>query len=762
MTDCLSHDDLRQLLRQNLPPRARETAENHVASCARCQLTLDEMTALPHELTVKAATTTNRDPTISSLVKRLRAMSPIDVDGKPEPRGSAPIPETIGPYRVIDHIATGGNGNLYRAHDSTLGRDVAVKVLHSVQLGDEEARHRLLREAKASAGLTHDHVVRVFEINDSPPAPLFMVMEFVDGETVQSRLDRESTLPPVFAATIVRDLAKALSAAHDRGLVHRDVKPSNILLEKQTDRVKLADFGLVLDEDVQTRLTQEGSIAGTPDYMSPEQVRNPHLVDHRSDIYSVGAVFYELLTGEPPFAGVLRMTLLQILHDDPRPPRKLNDAIPRDLETICLKAMEKEPSRRYQTATELADDVTRWLEHRPIVARPISSAERLLRWSRRNSKVAALSFLIAGLLLVMAVGSTLAALRVNHARSAANRQRDAVLETLRTMVFDIHDKLDNDELDLDEVQASLMLAALDGMSRVPETTDTKERVQRMRVAALSRLGIIEYRLLENESAERRLRSAIEVATDLGFPKKNDLGLHRPVSLANWYIGELKEEDGDVNGAIESYSETRRLERMRLDANPTDTEMMHEYMASSLHIASLYRDQHELKKAIDLSLEASEMADRLMRDGTCTECDDDHRVESDALLASVFLEQENLVAARRHATAAIKRHRELDRQAINIRNNDGENDGQDMLDAYPYYFCGLGEAGPIRIAYETLIEIEKREGNLDYARQHIRERYQTLDAMLTEFKKDVSEQILDYREMQEEERDHLRALLKDLE
>jgi WD40 repeat protein len=291
-------------------------------------------------------------------------------------------------------------GIVLRAYDDELRRTVALKVLPP-ERADARARARFVREAQAAAAIDHDHVVPVYAVASPPDGPPYFAMQYVEGPTLRQRIQAAGRLDPAEAARVAAQVADGLAAAHRAGLVHRDVKPANVLLDGATGRAKITDFGLVRVAALPGFTTLDGALAGTPEYMSPEQVRTPDRIDARSDVYSVGVTLYEALTGSVPFYGVTPMVLQQVLNDEPRPPRRLNDAIPRDLETICLKCLQKEPGRRYAGAAELADDLRRFLGGQPIRARPVGRAERLWRWGRRNPLVAGLA---AALFLALAVG----------------------------------------------------------------------------------------------------------------------------------------------------------------------------------------------------------------------------------------------------------------------------------------------------------------------------------------------------------------------
>jgi serine/threonine protein kinase/tetratricopeptide (TPR) repeat protein len=368
----------------------------------------------------------------------------------------------LGRFRLLAPVGLGAFGEVWRAHDTKLDRLVALKLPHAALLAAPASLERFHREARAAAQLRHPGIVTMYEVAvlDGLPA---IVSDFVDGVSLTALLElRRLTFRE--AATLVAEIAEALDYAHAQGVIHRDVKPSNILLEttKYTEDTKkgeqignqeekaappssspgsasscsfvssvyfvvssprLTDFGLALREGAEVTLTLEGQVLGTRTYMSPEQAGGQgHRVDRRSDVYSLGVVLYELLCGERPFRGSRGMVLHQVLSEEPRPPRRLNDRIPRDLEVVCLKAMAKEPGRRYATAAALADDLRRWLRGEPIRGRLAGPWERLGRWCRRNPAVASLAATLAVLLVVTAAGATGAAL---HFGALARREQQA-------------------------------------------------------------------------------------------------------------------------------------------------------------------------------------------------------------------------------------------------------------------------------------------------------------------------------------------------
>ncbi len=322
----------------------------------------------------------------------------------------SPPESLIGDYQVLSKIASGGMGVVYKAYHPQLDRLVAIKLIKSGGLADGDPARRFELEARAAARLDHPGIVPVYEIGRHE-GRLFLVMPFVDGESLWQRVQR-SPLEPQAAARLLQQVAEAVQYAHHQGIVHRDLKPHNVLLTK-ADQPRVADFGLAKHQGQDSSLTDTGDVLGTPSYMPPEQAAGKIAqIGPQSDVYSLGATLYAVLTGRPPFHAASTVdTLFQVLHQEPIPLRVLNPTMPVDLETICLKALQKEPSRRYASTQAFADDLVRFQNGGPILARPVGRFERAWRWCRKNLVVAGLSTTAACLLITVAAVSSLAYFR---------------------------------------------------------------------------------------------------------------------------------------------------------------------------------------------------------------------------------------------------------------------------------------------------------------------------------------------------------------
>jgi tetratricopeptide (TPR) repeat protein len=430
MNFCLSRERLEQILADPGQVSAEECQafESHSETCPACREVVEQF--------LHDAETAKWRQLLGS--EALPAAAEDAEEGEPTSpaRQAVPIsypfpPSTLagylgqlGHYHLLKRLGGGAMGTVFLAYDARMRRQVALKVPRPDLAESDRFRDRFEREARAAAAVHHEHVVTTYHVANSPGFPLpYLVMEYIEGETLADRLQRQPGLPPREAAVIARQVALGLAAAQTQGLLHRDIKPSNILLEGSSGRARLTDFGLARAIDGAEQISNTGAFVGTPAYMSPEQIESPKRVGKPSDLFSLGIVLYEMLTGARPFCGMTNaMVMQQIVHAEPIAPRKLNAAIGRDLETIVLKCLAKEPAHRYQTASELADDLQRWLAGAPIQARPVGALGKFWRWCRREPGLATASgFAAAALVAATAVSLLFAfhkAKRAEEARSA--------------------------------------------------------------------------------------------------------------------------------------------------------------------------------------------------------------------------------------------------------------------------------------------------------------------------------------------------------
>lgn len=326
---------------------------------------------------------------------------------------SDPAMPDIPGYRIEDVIGHGGMGIVYRAWQVGLNRPVALKMILDKRQADASALARFQTEAEAVARLDHENIVKIYEIGTTDGLPYFS-LEFIEGRSLQDEWDAQP-MEPQRCVEIVQTLARAMDRAHAAGLVHRDLKPANVLV-RSDGTLKVTDFGLVKRIEDDSGQTQAGAVMGTPNYMAPEQARGETDVGPTADVYALGAILYALLTGRPPFQGPNAVeTLVQLRNNDPLPPSRLQPKIPRDIETICLKAIQKDPAKRYTSAAELAEDLRRFQSGEPIKARPVSFPERAWRWCRRKP-VAAIALFLG---FCLAVGGPTAAAVINTQKNKA-------------------------------------------------------------------------------------------------------------------------------------------------------------------------------------------------------------------------------------------------------------------------------------------------------------------------------------------------------
>jgi serine/threonine protein kinase/tetratricopeptide (TPR) repeat protein len=491
----------------------------------------------------------------------------------PRPAGA----KFVGRFELLEQVGQGAFGTVYRASDTELDRIVAMKLPRSDRSFAAADAEKFQREARNAAQLSHPSIVPIYEVGHDAAVP-YIVSAYIEGLTLADALVRQH-LDYKQIASVLAQVADGLDHAHRHGVVHRDLKPSNIMLGRiqgvgnresgivsPDSRLRIPDsllpatqafvmdFGLARRDDGEIRMTVEGMVFGTPAYMSPEQARgdNNH-VDGRSDMHALGVILYELLTGEVPFRGAARMVLQQIIDEEPRPPRRLDDKIPRDLETIALKCMAKEQGRRYATTGELAADLRRYLDGVPILARPVGSVERAWRWAKRKPLVAGLSAISIILLLTVAIGGSVAAFVINVKKTEAERSAESArlhlelsLDTLLKEVNEIQEQM-QDQPALYDLRKRLLLEAESGLRRLAALTGEAEADNGMRIAH-ERLGDIFLQLRRPQEAREQYDRVLAIVERQQKSSDGSPLLPSFPAIAAAKVGEAYLQMGDLSSA----------------------------------------------------------------------------------------------------------------------------------------------------------------------------------------------------------------------
>jgi serine/threonine protein kinase/Tfp pilus assembly protein PilF len=560
-------------------------------------------------------------------------------------RASAPRPLVPG-YDILDKLGRGGMGVVYKARQLGLDRLVALKMIVSGCHAGPEELARFRTEAAAVARVQHPNIVQIFEVGEHGGNPYFS-LEFCDGGSLDKKL-RGTPVPPAAAARLVETLTRAVQAAHEQRVIHRDLKPSNILLRRKSDiatptsqlrnpkpdiesgsnsdfgveiadfEPKVTDFGLAKKLD-EAGHTASDAVMGTPSYMAPEQARGQvKELGPAADVYSLGAILYECLTGRPPFkAASWSETLQQVIEDEPVPPRQLQSKTPRDLETICLKCLQKDPRKRYATAAALAEDLRRFQAAEPLLARPIRPVEKAAKWVRRRPVIATLLAAVVVLTTTVAVGATVAAVVINDARTLAEKEgRDNRLLADQKAAALAQEEQAKHDAEAEAAKANQVVdfligtfqtsdpLGLNGLSfYIPKSTGesltAKEILERgaakcekefanqpeVRAKILDAIGNVYRSLGEYDKAEPLLKEALAVRNErLGED-------HLDVAASLHNLGWLYHERGDYDRARDHYERAMAIRQKRL---PDDHPLV---LESRLNLAWLHGEMGEGKRAV---------------------------------------------------------------------------------------------------------------------------------------------------------------------
>ncbi len=509
-----------------------------------------------------------------------------------EPAGSVGSEPTrvryFGDYEIVREIARGGMGVVFQARQTSLNRPVALKMILAGQLADETDIKRFYTEAEAAANLDHPGIVPIYEVGQHEGQHYFS-MGFIDGQSLSQRL-AEGPLPAGEAAELIRRVSEAIEYAHQHGVVHRDLKPANILMD-QNGNPRVTDFGLAKKVQGDSGLTGSGQIMGTPSYMPPEQAGGKRgEVGPAADVYSLGATLYASLTGRPPFQAATAMdTVIQVVSEEPVPPRRLNAAIPRDLETICLKCLEKEPGKRYESAAALGEDLRRYVAGEPIAARPVGQAERAWRWCRRKPVIAGL---IASLVVTVIggfVGITLGWLEARRQRSAAEEN----FALARRAVDDYLTRVSESRVlrvpGLEPLRRELLEDALRYYRGFVELRGHDPSVREELVRAYERVGRINELVGTDAAALDAFRQSLALAEAVAAARPGDAGVKQHIAAVHNSIGLIQMKNGQVDEAFRSLNLARSIDLALSQAHPTELGYQVE-LAGHLHNLGIFLEQ----------------------------------------------------------------------------------------------------------------------------------------------------------------------------
>ncbi|NQU25714.1 MAG: protein kinase [Candidatus Nealsonbacteria bacterium] len=525
-------------------------------------------------------------------------------------------PRRFGNYELLEEIGRGGMGIVYRARQLSADRIVALKLIQRDRLAglshhtQANTLGRFRHEARAAAKLEHEHIVTVYEVGEIDGQPFFS-MRYVEGRDLAQML-RDGPIANRRAAGYMEPVARAVHEAHSLGILHRDLKPQNIPVDSKTGHALVADFGLAKLSEGQEELTKAGEVMGTPSYMSPEQALDSASVTALTDVYGLGATLYHILTGRPPFQAATPVeTLRQVIDELPAAPRQVNPSIDRDLETVCLKCLEKDPARRYLSAAALADDLKRYLAGEPIVARPISLFERTYRWCRRNPGIASLAASTVTLLIVALVATFVGFVTTRSAlqdTESARKQAEKSFQQAQGAVDDFLTTVSEDTLlnepGMQPLRRKLLTKALDYYRQFLIERGDDPTIRDELAEAQFRVGVMTEEIDSPEKAIVPLRRARDMQQQLVAESPNDPD--RLKALANTLnaIGGALHRQGKAEEALKAHREAAKVRRRLVETAPKEPESRRMLANSFMNIGTIELENQNFEEA-KLQLESAQ-------------------------------------------------------------------------------------------------------------------------------------------------------------
>jgi tetratricopeptide (TPR) repeat protein/tRNA A-37 threonylcarbamoyl transferase component Bud32 len=531
--------------------------------------------------------------------------------------------QSIGDYELVEKISQGGMGVVWRAVQKSLNRVVALKMMRAGRLATPADRRRFRREAEAVAQLDHPHIVPIYEVGEHDGALYFSMKLFEGGSVAQHRARFQNDSRGT--ARLLATVTSAVHYAHQRGILHRDLKPANILLDER-GAAHVGDFGLAkrmagsAGTVEASGVTQVGSIIGTPSYMAPEQAAGrPEAITTAADVYSLGAILYDLLTGRPPFReATLLDTLRSLLDKEPARPRSLNPRADRDLETICLKCLEKEPARRYASAQELTDDLERYLAGEPIQARPLPRMAKIWRWCRRQPLLAGVS---AALLLSFVLGFGAVAWQWRRAADhlvQADREKARADESFRLAHQAVNDMLtrvteaEKENLTAIPGRKELLQDALKYYQTFLEQRGNDPAIQRDLADAFVRLGLITSATGSKQDALVAYQQALDLYQKLQAAQPKDQALRAKLPCAWHNVGVMQSDLGQATNSWASYQQAKLLYEEFLKDSPREPLLLGGLSNTLGNMGIQERGRHRSAEALALFREANAYQEKLVR------------------------------------------------------------------------------------------------------------------------------------------------------